>query len=58
MRCNGLRLLRRAAWKQPPNRFGHSRCENLILFIAIDFGPLALYPARPGISRTLCFGLL
>jgi hypothetical protein len=58
MRCDGLRLLGRAAWKHLPNRLGHSHRENLILFIAIDLGPLALHTALLGISRALCLGLL
>jgi hypothetical protein len=58
MRCDGLRLLGWAAWKHLPNRFGHSHRENLILFIAIDLGPLALHTALRGICRALCLGLL
>src|ERR1700676_1593685 len=58
MRCDGLRLLRRAAWKHLPNRFGHSHRENLILFIAIDLGPLALDTALLSIGGALCPGLL
>src|SRR5260370_27330037 len=58
MRCDGLRFLRRAAWKHLPNRFGHSHRENLILFVAIDLGPLAPDTALLSIGGTLCLGLL
>jgi hypothetical protein len=58
MRCDGLRLLRRAAWKHLPNRFGHAHRENLILFIAIDLGPLAPDNALLSIGGALCPGLL
>ncbi len=58
MRRNGLRLLRRAAGKQLPNRFGHLHREHLILFIAIDLGPLAPHPALLDVSRALGLGLL
>src|SRR5207247_10264155 len=58
MRCDGLRLISRAAWKHLPNRFGHSHRQNLILFIAIDLGPLAPDIALVSIDRALCLGLL
>ena len=58
MCCDGLSLLRRAARKHLPNRFGHSDCQNLILFIAIYLGPIAPDLALVGIGRALCLGLL
>lgn len=41
-----------------PNRFGHSQSENLILFIAIDLGPLASDSALLIIGGAFCPGLL
>jgi hypothetical protein len=58
MRCDGLRLLSRAAWKHLPNRFGHSHRETLILSIAIGLGPLAPDTALLSIGGALCPGLL
>src|SRR5262249_33671550 len=58
MRCDGPRLLRRAAWKHLPNRFRHSHRENLILLVAIDLGLLAPDTALVSICRALCLGLL
>src|SRR5258708_21919031 len=58
MGCDGPRLLRRAAWKHLPNRFSHSHRQNLILFIAIDLGPLAPDIALVSIGRALCLCLL
>jgi hypothetical protein len=58
MRCDDLRLLRRAPRKHLPNQFGHSHHQNLILFIPIDFGPLAPGTSLGSIGRALCLGPL
>jgi hypothetical protein len=58
MLCNCLRLFKRAAWKHLPNRFGHPHRKNLILFIAIDLGPLAPDAALLSIVGALYLGLL
>jgi hypothetical protein len=44
MSSNGPSLVERAARKNLSNRFRHSHCENLILFIAIGLSQFAFDP--------------